>query len=77
MEKSDIKSNLTEKSFIRPAHFHTSILESIAEGIVVIGLDKRIIFVNKMAVEDTPRHYMYNLIDLKMNLISGGSRYGA
>lgn len=51
MNKSDIKSALTDNAFIRPAHFHTSILESIAEGIVVIGLDKQIIFVNKMAKE--------------------------
>ncbi len=29
--------------------FHPAILESIAEGIVVIGLDRKIIFVNKMA----------------------------
>lgn len=31
--------------------FHPAILESIAEGIVVIGLDRKIIFVNKMARE--------------------------
>lgn len=42
------------KSFrykVLPADFYPSILESIAEGIVVIGLDKKIIFVNKMAKE--------------------------
>jgi PAS domain S-box-containing protein len=36
---------------INTKSFYPSILESIAEGIVVIGLDRRIIFVNKMARE--------------------------
>ena len=30
-------------------NFYPSILESIAEGIVVIGIDKKILFMNKMA----------------------------
>ena len=30
-------------------NFYPSILESIAEGIVVIGLDRKVIFINKMA----------------------------
>jgi len=36
--------------------FYPSILESIAEGIVVIGLDRKIIFVNKMARELIGKH---------------------
>jgi len=42
------------KSFrntVLSSSFYPSILESIAEGIVVIGLDKKMIFVNKMAKE--------------------------
>lgn len=35
----------------RMINFYPAILESIAEGIVVIGLDRRIIFVNRMAKE--------------------------
>ncbi|UCH81729.1 MAG: sigma 54-interacting transcriptional regulator [Nitrospiraceae bacterium] len=34
---------------LKGRNFHPAILESIAEGIVVIGLDRKIIFVNKMA----------------------------
>ena len=51
MKQLNIKSDITANSGMRPGNFHTSILESIAEGILVIGLDKRIIFVNKMAKE--------------------------
>ena len=36
---------------VQPHKFYPSILESIAEGIVVIGLDKKILFINKMAKE--------------------------
>jgi PAS domain S-box-containing protein len=36
---------------INSGNLYPSILESIAEGIVVIGLDKKIIFLNKMARE--------------------------
>lgn len=34
---------------IRPSTFYPLILESIAEGIVVIGLDRKIIYINEMA----------------------------
>jgi len=51
MNKSVLKSGRAENPVVLHENFHTSILESIAEGIVVIGLDKRIIFVNKMAKE--------------------------
>ena len=33
--------------------FCSSVLEGIAEGIVVIGLDKKIVFINKMAFPGT------------------------
>ena len=50
MKQSTIKSAspiVTKNS--QSINFYPSILESIAEGIVVIGLDRRIIFVNRMA----------------------------
>lgn len=47
-----------------PDSFYPSILESIAEGIVVIGLDKKILFINKMAKE---------LIGLQNDLTGGMS----
>ena len=34
---------------VQPEDFYSSVFESIEEGIVVIGLDRRIIFINKMA----------------------------
>jgi PAS domain S-box-containing protein len=46
--KNSRSGNLKSSNF---KNFYPSILESIAEGIVVIGLDRRIIFVNKMAKE--------------------------
>lgn len=52
LEMNKLKNNKCSagipKSF-RGNSFHPAILESIAEGIVVIGLDRKIIFVNKMA----------------------------
>lgn len=51
MEKSNTGSVSTENPGAGFSNFHAAILESIAEGIVVIGLDKRIIFLNKMAKE--------------------------
>ncbi len=32
-------------------NFYPFVLESIAEGIVVIGMDRKVIFINKMAKE--------------------------
>jgi PAS domain S-box-containing protein len=49
LKKSKNNSGIS-KSF-KGNSFHPAILESIAEGIVVIGLDRKIIFVNKMARE--------------------------
>lgn len=34
---------------IQPEDFYSSVFESIEEGIVVIGLDRKVIFINKMA----------------------------
>ncbi len=50
MKKSKNKKGLSGISgSFKGSSFHPAILESIAEGIVVIGLDRNIIFVNKMA----------------------------
>ena len=50
MKKSAPAMNLHNKPGVpRQDNFYPSILESIEEGIVVIGMDKKIIFINKMA----------------------------
>lgn len=50
MKRSNVKSASSKAGKNSPPlNFFPAILESIAEGIVVIGLDKRVIFVNKMA----------------------------
>ena len=59
--KNKIGSSGIAESF-KGNSFHPAILESIAEGIVVIGLDRKIIFVNKMARE---------LIDIKDDIPEG------
>lgn len=51
-KKTEYNTNpLKHATGSRVHNFYPSILESIAEGIVVIGLDRKIIFVNKMARE--------------------------
>ncbi len=42
-------SSLNSHTTIQPEDFYSSVFESIEEGIVVIGLDRRIIFINNMA----------------------------
>lgn len=52
MKQSTIKSaSIGVRKNAQMINFYPAILESIAEGIVVIGLDRRIIFVNRMAKE--------------------------
>jgi PAS domain S-box-containing protein len=52
MKRSTVKAASSKAAKgLRMMNFYPSILESIAEGIVVIGLDKRIIFLNRMAKE--------------------------
>jgi len=51
MKNLKTKSDPSRGLDARRIDFYPSILESIAEGIVVIGLNKKIIFVNKMAKE--------------------------
>jgi len=50
MKKAVPQKNTPDKKPLNNS-FSVSILESIAEGIVVIGMDRKIIFVNKMARE--------------------------
>jgi PAS domain S-box-containing protein len=51
MNRSKTKSAPSSSKSSQPANFYPDILESIAEGIVVISPDRKIIFVNKMAKE--------------------------
>ena len=40
-----------DQKSVQPHKFYPSILESIAEGIVVLGMDRKVMFINKMAKE--------------------------